>query len=330
MKPTTAAVQLTFWSEASRERANPSASPGNSELKRTSVISGPSSRDSSESADPVGSLLRTCLASELSRLTKCSRTWKRQATPAGRSWWVLTTLERRTGGSGCGLSPGSDWPTVTANESATRTNCGGSNGRVGPERPMLAGAVMLWPTATQQDSRQSGAAAYSTESGRHSGTTLTDAAAGLWASPQAQDSKQNGDRPHSRLYPTPKAADGRSKGTGGTADHGLDAMARAGLLDQGSSSTSGKSRDWPTANAADGTGGKRARKGSTLTGRLPDGTKANVGLRMAIDVTEARPRGVLNSRWVLQLMGYPSTWCDLPAEVIARLSRRRGTPSSRL
>lgn len=32
----------------------------------------------------------------------------------------------------------------------------------------------LWPTATVGDSKQSGAAGYSTESGRHSGTTLTD------------------------------------------------------------------------------------------------------------------------------------------------------------
>jgi len=59
---------------------------------------------------------------------------------------VPTMLERPTAESACGLSPGSDWPTVTANESETRTNCGGSNGRVGPERPMLAGAVLLWGT----------------------------------------------------------------------------------------------------------------------------------------------------------------------------------------
>ena len=41
---------------------------------------------------------------------------------------------------------------------------------------MLAGAVLLWPTSTAMDSRASGAAGYSTESGRHPGTTLTDAA----------------------------------------------------------------------------------------------------------------------------------------------------------
>ena len=35
----------------------------------------------------------------------------------------------------------------------------------------------LWPTATATDAKASGAAGYSTASGRHSGTTLTDATA---------------------------------------------------------------------------------------------------------------------------------------------------------
>lgn len=46
----------------------------------------------------------------------------------------------------------------------------------------------LWPTATSQDCRSSGAIRYSTESGRHKGTTLTDAAR-VWASPAARDAK---------------------------------------------------------------------------------------------------------------------------------------------
>lgn len=40
----------------------------------------------------------------------------------------------------------------------------------------LGTAAALWPTPTGQDQKASGAAEYSTESGRHSGTTLTDAA----------------------------------------------------------------------------------------------------------------------------------------------------------
>lgn len=38
--------------------------------------------------------------------------------------------------------------------------------------------VSTWPTPTSGDSKASGAAGYSTESGRHSGTTLTDATCG--------------------------------------------------------------------------------------------------------------------------------------------------------
>jgi hypothetical protein len=51
----------------------------------------------------------------------------------------------------------------------------------------LAMAVRIWPTPTGQDSEASGAAAYSTASGRHAGTTLTDAAVrGLWATPRKE------------------------------------------------------------------------------------------------------------------------------------------------
>lgn len=45
-------------------------------------------------------------------------------------------------------------------------------------------ACSSWPTATSTDSKSSGAAGYSTESGRHSGTTLTDAAR-AWPTPNA-------------------------------------------------------------------------------------------------------------------------------------------------
>lgn len=41
----------------------------------------------------------------------------------------------------------------------------------------------VWPTATAGDSNSSGAAAYSTASGRHSGTTLTDATSREWMTP---------------------------------------------------------------------------------------------------------------------------------------------------
>jgi hypothetical protein len=47
---------------------------------------------------------------------------------------------------------------------------------------------MQWPTATSTDQKSSGSAAYSTESGRHSGTTLTDAAK-QWPTPRTKDAE---------------------------------------------------------------------------------------------------------------------------------------------
>lgn len=78
-------------------------------------------------------------------------------------------------------------------------------------------------------------------------------------------------------------------------------VVHAGLLDQGSHSTLGKSRDWPTMRAN--------REGA------PDSHG------------KAPIRGVLNSRWTLQLMGYPADWCDLPASTIERLSKQSETAS---
>ena len=62
-------------------------------------------------ADPVGWWLRTCLACESAAQTGCSAAWKRRATPAGRSWWVLPMPERPIAGNGS-----SSWPTPRARD----------------------------------------------------------------------------------------------------------------------------------------------------------------------------------------------------------------------
>jgi hypothetical protein len=66
-------------------------------------------------------------------------------------------------------------PRASANERRTQKHSpthGVSHGAT------LAGTVNSLPTPTAQDAKASGAAGYSTASGRHSGTTLTDALAG--------------------------------------------------------------------------------------------------------------------------------------------------------
>ena len=249
------------------------------------------------SADPSGCSLRMWARSALEALTGYSLIWKRKATPAGRSWWVLGRSGRPTSGSACGS----------------------------------------WPTATRQDAQQSGAAAYSTASGRHSGTTLTDAASGLWASPQARDWKDSGPTQGNRKSPnlgtqahwaTPRTSDvasgrtldemGRRVSPSGVFGANLhdQVKARAGLLGPGSHSTSGKSRDFGTHPQ-----GPAAPLGIWPTARANRyGAPDSHG--------KAPIRGVLNSRWVAQLMGYPPDWCDVPIEKLSALTATRSSRKS--
>lgn len=300
--------QLTLWPGAFP--ASPSASRGSARASRTPAGCGPRCSGSCPSCDPVGCSLRTCLASGLSDLTGCSKTWSRKATPAGRSWWVLMTLAPRTGASGCGSLAA--WPTVdsfnrksrkalTASVANGRRSGGGNSSTLGLEQaaspfpppelpptseqaPALRRQVsILWPTATAQDAAQSGAAGYSTESGRHPGTTLTDAASGLWASPQAGDWRGLGEA---------------------TPGHSPQLRHSAGLLAQGSHSTHGRSPDsWPTP----------------LSQPASEASHGQISGTFRTQMERKGVRGVLHSRWVAQLMGYPSDWCDVPTEKLSAL-----------
>jgi hypothetical protein len=74
---------------------------------------------------------------------------------------------------------------------------------------------MQWPTATSTDQKSSGSAAYSTESGRHSGTTLTDAAK-QWPTPYGLSSSNGPDGNEFstavRNWPSPRSEDSESCG----------------------------------------------------------------------------------------------------------------------
>jgi hypothetical protein len=59
---------------------------------------------------------------------------------------------------------------------------------------LCAIAYSLWPTATASDANSSGAMGYSTASGRHPGTTLTDATVRNWATPTAHDARGRHDK----------------------------------------------------------------------------------------------------------------------------------------
>ena len=112
-----AALQLTLWPAASHDHASHTPSQAHARGERTSGTCGPSSHEWCEKFDPDGCWLRTFLASALQQRTRCSLIWTRRATPAGRSWWVLTTLERPIAGSASG-----SWPTAKASEETHARN----------------------------------------------------------------------------------------------------------------------------------------------------------------------------------------------------------------
>jgi hypothetical protein len=136
-----------------------SASPGRargSASGRAAGLRGARCSASSGDSDPFFSSLKTCLASELSALTGCSLDWKESATPAGRSWSVLSTSVRPIDGIGCGSSE--NWHTIhgTANEANLRkqgpSGCELGRQVIAASSPADAGgAPTSWPTPASRD-----------------------------------------------------------------------------------------------------------------------------------------------------------------------------------
>lgn len=306
------AAQLTLLPEA--RPVSPPAWQDDGREVLTCDGSGLSFSASAARLVPAGSWQRTLaasLASNLTGLTGCAVSLRVRATKSGRSLLVPDMSALRTGGTGSGsledwVTPRGQvrqWPAPRAEDSESA----GAHVARGTAETLTA-AARLWPTATGEDSRASGSAGYSTESGRHPGTTLTDAANGLWASPQARDWKDSGPTQGTRGTPenpvgvnlgtqanrwaTPTAQDCEQAGS--PKRPALTAEARtAGLLDQGSSSTPGK------------------RRGS---------------------------RDGLNPDWVAQLLGLPDGWLSPPSALsdewlfhatAGPRSKPSATPSSR-
>ena len=145
--------------------------------------------------DPESSSWRTSQRCLEGGLTLYSDRWPKAGTTQYGQAYELPMLALRIDASGCSLWPTPDAAVFNASESpesfrarqeALRAKGINGNGCGTP----LAMAVKMWPTATRQDANASGAAGYSTESGRHSGTTLTDAVVRkMWTTPQAHDAK---------------------------------------------------------------------------------------------------------------------------------------------
>ena len=194
----------TSTSSAARPRARTPArrTPRGAGSTATGPDCSSSSSVLSASFDPVGSLLRMSLASELEALTGCSLHWKGKATPSGRWWWVLDTSARRTSGIGSGLLP-----TATAGDAKGR-QYQRDRGQRGLERPTPVGVVKGWVPTSRPCSGL-----------RSRGVNQTELERALLPTPQAADANGRTERtrPDGRggnlkgaLLATPTSRDWRS------------------------------------------------------------------------------------------------------------------------
>lgn len=175
-----------------------------------------------------------------------------------------------------------------------------------------------WPTPTEDDSRASGSRIGNPETKAHPGTSLTDATARTeWPSPKQQDATggawtggQGGPNLKAAMaWPTPRSED--SESCGGDAQ-------RHGTL------TGATRRDWPTPGANDDKSLGNATPGHPPQLRHVPHLLAGPPAP-AKHSTSGSSRGSLNSKWVAQLMGFPSDWCDLPTETLSALTATRSS-----
>jgi hypothetical protein len=207
---------------------------------------------------------------------------------------------------------GEAWPTPDAGMRGG-TNSGGA--KPGPERPTLERMGRMWPTATAGGSKGSGAAAYSTESGRHSGTTLTDATK-AWPTPLAHDANGPGDpkrvgrfgtkaggrnlNDEAAAWATPTASDYKSETPEIRPGHSPPLSRQALLPGSGSESTQEPGRQWMTPRVANIKGSEK-RRASSENHSIDS---------QAREVWAENLKARLNPDFVEWLMGLPHGWTD--------------------
>jgi len=176
-------------------------------------------------------------------------------------------------------------------------------------RPTNESASLSWPTPTATDAKGSGSAAYSTESGRHSGVTLTDAAVRNWPTPRASDGDKGGPNQTQKGVPSLVALE-RS---------GLWETPAAGQFNYSESPESFEARSAELlARGSRPLGvnlGQQAQRWATPAARDHRDNHGGGGLShgrysdsLPVQVRRGTPGMVLNPAFVESLMGLPRGW----------------------
>lgn len=254
--------------------------PGSDRARKMTVGSGLKCSALLPSAGPAGLLVKMLLGTSRWASPVCLLTWKPRAMKSGRLYFRLAPSVPRTSEIGSGLLP---TPTTDSQNSRSKPYAQGGI--------PLAYAVKLLPTPTAQDAKNS---------------TLPD-------SQQERDSLPGA---LMRLLPTPTAADGeRMSETYGAGNQTLLGAAR--LLPT------------PVASEAGQGNPNDPKRGKKLTTALMGTPRASRAMASPVlPAPDKKPKGrleqqvcgptggLLNPRFVLQMMGFPSDWCDLtPAEI---------------
>lgn len=326
---------------------------------KTLATSGHISERSSRQLDLLSASSRTSADTLPLDSAPSKESWRSLVSRLSAEYSQRLKSAQRTGGNGCSSWPTPDaahregdkprpsriatnrkteylgvtavmWPTARADSLGTRPN--GKGGKI------LADVAQQWPTATTMDSVGSGAAAYSTESGRHAGTTLTDAMK-QWATPKTPTGGGQKERttPGGGIRKLEDLAEFWRTPSATEADHGgpnaRDSRGGAHLSNQA---------QWATPAARDHKGANGAAHLENGTGRKHMDQLANQvahGFPNSLPAPEIEPLGSessqsgqtsrrrLNPRFVEWLQNFPIGWTEIELTDFGRSETQSCQPS---
>lgn len=237
--------------------------PGSDWARKMTELSGLSLARSLRESSPIGSLLRMLLASSVWRSTACYLTWRLKATKQGRSYYQLAPSTRHTGGIESGL-----WHTPRASEAEHPGRKSTAHGRQTGLAEQVNNSVLFpTPSAREPGWRHIEIEDKHGNPPEHWNQRFYDKKTGRVV--------QKGLTQIARMFPTPRATQGRGK-TG--------------------------NRTPEDANRAGWTLSEVAMLLPTPTANRWDGLQSH-----GVNVVE----GSLNPDWVEWLMGYPEGWTDI-------------------